>query len=611
MSVDVVTRSFNSARTGSNTAETVLTPTAVGTRGVKILRTLTVPDDPRLEAQPLYLSAVNINGTMRNVIYQASMGNTVYAWDADTGQLLWERNLGTPITGSNQIDMHVINVKWGILSTPVIDRAANTLYACAWISPDNTGNWQQGRYFVAALDITTGALRKPLLDLHNATYAPAPPGTQQQFNSMERKQRAALAIVDGAVIVCFGTIMETAQSARGWMFAIDTVGWKIAATWCSTSRGSGGGIWMSGAGPAIQNDGSIWIVTGNGDFDGQVDFGESVVRLRYTPASAGASASLKVTGWWTPWTDDGRTGGDPEGEGTTAATMAHKSLQKSGNDAKVADLLDLPKPSNFRLVPHLARLGMQPMNMDGAWGDQDLGASGIVLVEELGIGLVSGKDGILYTIALANPGQTSRTDLAPANVPANYARLAAPPILYTYYDAGVNPATSNPTTLNQLAGNVTHHLHGTPVYWPSAAHGKMHFCGGENGNLRAWSLGPNKTSTYLGCGTAYASAQSPVPPGGMPGWGIALSADGNAGGIVWALIPYKDANMELTNSRLLAYDAANLGHNADNSGELVPLWDSQDWGWNFLHPKFNRPVAVNGTVLVPTYDGRLLVLGLA
>ncbi len=313
MSVDVVTRSFNSARTGSNTAETVLTPTAIGTRGVGILRTLSVPDDPRLEAQPLYLSAVNINGTTRNVIYQASMGNTVYAWDADTGQLLWERNLGTPITGSNQIDMHVINVKWGILSTPVIDRAANTLYACAWISPDNTGNWQTGRYFVAALDIATGALRTPLLDLHNATYAPAPPGTRQQFNSMERKQRAALAIVDGAVIVCFGTIMETAQSARGWMFAIDTVGWKIAATWCSTSRGSGGGIWMSGAGPAIQNDGSIWIVTGNGDFDGQVDFGESVVRLRYTPASAGASASLKVTGWWTPWTDDGRTGGDPEG----------------------------------------------------------------------------------------------------------------------------------------------------------------------------------------------------------------------------------------------------------------------------------------------------------
>ena len=36
-----------------------------------------------------------------------------------------------------------------------------------------------------------------------------------------------------------------------------------------------------GHGPAIQSDGSIWVVTGNGEFDGEVDFGESVVRLRY------------------------------------------------------------------------------------------------------------------------------------------------------------------------------------------------------------------------------------------------------------------------------------------------------------------------------------------
>jgi hypothetical protein len=611
MSTDVATRSFNVARTGANTSETTLTPAAVQTRGVSILHTLLVPDDPRLEAQPLYLSSLNVNGKVRNVIYQASMGNSVYAWDADTGDPLWKRNLGMPINGGPEIDMHLINVRWGILSTPVIDRAANTLYTCAWISSDGTGNWQKGRYFVAALDITTGGLRQPLLPLHGEIYQPGPPGTKQKFDSMERKQRAALAMVDGAVIVCFGTIMETAQSARGWMFAIDTARWEIAATWCSTSHGSGGGIWMSGAGPAIQSDGSIWVVTGNGDFDGKVDFGESVVRLRFTPKSSTSSASLKVTGSWTPWTDDGRTGGNPEGEGATAATMAHKSPLKSGNDARVAELLDLPKPSNFRLVAHLARQGIQPKNMDGAWGDQDLGASGIVLIEELGIGLVSGKDGILYTIDLANPGETAPVDLAPANVPANYAKLSAPPILYTYYDPGVNPATPNPATLNQLAGGVTHHLHGTPIYWVSASRGKMHFCGGENGNLRAWSLAPNKASNYLGCSSAYASAQSRVPPGGMPGWGITLSADGENGGIVWALIPYKDANMELTNSRLLAYDAANLGRFADGSGEIVPLWDSQAWGWNFLHPKFNRPIAVGGKVLVPTYDGRLLVLGLA
>ena len=527
------------------------------------------------------------------------MGNTVYAWDADTGELLWKTTLGTPINGSQAIDAHDINIKWGILSTPVIDRAAGALYACAWISPDNSGHWQTGQHFVAAIDLTTGAFKpgKPLLSLEGTTFDPGQGLPVQQFRSIERKQRAALALVNGAVIICFGTIQETAKSARGWLIAVDTVRWEIAAAWCSTAKGSGGGIWMSGAGPAIQSDGSIWVVTGNGDFDGEVDFGESVVRLRYTPSSANSKGSLKVTGWWTPWTDDARTGGNPEGEAGNAATMARRSIPQA-------------RPSNFRMVPHLARMGVLAIGMDSAWGDQDLGASGIVLVEQSGIGLVSGKDGILYTVNLAKSGETAPTDLTPTTAPANYAKLAAPPILYTYFNPAINPATPKPATLNELSGNVTHHLHGTPVYWLSAAHGQMHFCGGENGNLRAWSIGSNKSSAYLGCAAAVASANC-NPPGGMPGWSISLSANGTNDGIVWAMIPYGDANMMLTNGRLLAYDAANLARFGDGSGEIVPLWDSQDWGWNFLHPKFNRPVAVGGKVIVPTYDGRVLVLGLA
>ena len=162
---------------------------------------------------------------------------------------------------------------------------------------------------------------------------------------------------------------------------------------------------MSAAGPAIQNDDSIWVVTGNGDFDGQTDFGESAVRLRYTPAMGQVKGSLNVSGWWTPWTDDARTGGDLKGEAATRLTAS--------------DLEKFPKVSNFRLVPHLARMGVKPRDMGAAWGDQDLGAGGIALIEDLGIGLLSGKDGILYTIDVTNPGDTGPTDLAPAKVAMN------------------------------------------------------------------------------------------------------------------------------------------------------------------------------------------------
>jgi hypothetical protein len=588
MTASVTTRSFDAARSGSYLGETVLTPAAVQARGIKQALVLNTPDDPRLEAQPLYLAGVKIGAGTHDTVFQATMGNCVYAWDADTGELLWSTNLGPPINESNAIDAHPINVHWGILSTPVIDPAAGRLYVCYWSSP--SGKWQDGHHFLASLDIANGKQTHPAIDLEGIEFDPGDGLTKLQFKSLERKQRGALALLGATVLIPFGTIAESGGEARGWLIAIDTHSWAYAACWCSTARGNGGGIWMSGAAPALQSDGSIWLVTGNGEFDGVHDFGESVVRLRYTPPAGAAKGKFNVTGWWTPWTDDGRLGENPGGEA-------------------VAALLPKRVPSNLRVGPHLARLGMA--DMGATWSDQDLGASGIVLIEELGIALVSGKDGILYTVRLDHPGNTTQADLAPANVPANFGKLAALPILYTYYDPTVNPEPINPAALNVFSANRTHHLHGTPVAWKSSSRGWMHFCGGENGNLRAWQLNPDLSSAYLACSEAYASPECVDPYGGMPGWSIALSANAGSGAIIWAMIPYGDANMTITNTRLLAYAAEDFARYADGSGEIVPLWDSQDWNWNLLHPKFNRPVAVDGRVLVPTYGGELLILTLA
>jgi hypothetical protein len=185
-------------------------------------------------------------------------------------------------------------------------------------------------------------------------------------------------------------------------------------------------------------------------------------------------------------------------------------------------------------------------------------------------------------------------------------------MFYTYYPGPqLSPSPQNVETLNVLEAHRTHHLHGTPVVWQSDAHGIMHFCWGENGNLRAWTLAPNGASNYLGCSAEMASAESPVPPGGMPGGMISLSANDGQGGIVWASIPYTDANMEISPGRFLAYDAANLSKFSDGSGWIQPLWDSQQWNWQFTHNKFNRPVVWNGRVFLPTYGGEVKVLGLA
>ena len=592
----VTTRSFDLARTGANVHETILTPAAVRARGIKRLFSLTVPGDARgCEAQPLIVPGLMLpNGAVHDVVFLATMANQIFAFDANDGEQLWERTLGQPIKGSEEIDAHTINDHWGIISTPVIDLPAGVLYACAWISRD--GAWQNGQYWLHALRLADGSPAQEPLNLEGATYNPGHGAPVQQFRSAERKQRAALALTGGAVLIPFGTIQETAATARGWLIAVDTKSWTIVASWCSTVRGSGGGIWHSGAGPAVDAQGFIYVVTGNGEFDGVTDFGESIVKLRYTPPATGRAGALAVVGWWAPWTDDGRTGRNPEGAVAMAMTTAK------------------PRPSNFRLGPYLARLGMMPMGMaTGEWGDQDFGSGGPVLAPD-GTLLVAGKDGILYTASAGSLGKTTPADLEPAKVAANYAKLKAPPIFYTYYPGpALSAEPENIETLNLYFAQRTHHLHGTPVLWQSAAQGLMHFCGGENGNLRAWRLNADGSSTYLACSVEVASPQSPVPPGGMPGWMISLSANGETDGVVWALVAAGDANMELTPGRLLAYDAANFAVFGDGSKQLGVLWDSWDWGQGcaFTHPKFNRPVTWNGKLFVPTYDGRVDVYGLA
>jgi outer membrane protein assembly factor BamB len=618
MALSITTRSYDLARTGANDHETVLSASAVGTRGIAKLFSIQIPDDPRLEAQPLALGGVRMaNGQTHDVIFQASMGNTVYAFDAQTGGELWRQNLGRPITGTKDIDEWLVNISWGILSTPVIDEAAGILYACAWISPD--GSWQKGQHFLAALRLADGSLAHPLLGLDGATYAP--PGLpQQQFASAQRKQRAALTLTQGHVLIPFGTVRETAKTARGWLIAVDVAAWCIAATWCSTVTGSGGGLWQSGAGPAVAADGSIFVLTGNGDFGpDKGDFAESIVKLRLPTDGSGR---LSVASWWTPWTDTGRTGGNPEGE-------------------------EVPRPSNVqrtRVRGHAMRLGMampgvpdidtdnvstgsheddaaiaaliadHMASMTGSdWGDQDFGSGGPVAADTVGVILAAGKDGILYTGNAANLGDTQPPNLEPGGVAANYAKLHAAPLLYTYFDPGMPPAPIAPTALNKLPGGATRHLHGSPLLWNSQVHGLMHFVGGENSPLRAWTLSGDGSSTPQAASDEIASAQSPRPPGGMPGWSLTLAANQGADGIVVAMIPYKDSNMTVSPGRFVVYDAQSFAVNPDGSKRLQLIWDSQDWGpeHSFTHPKFNRPIVWNGRIYRPTYDGRIDVYGLA
>ena len=74
------------------------------------------------------------------------------------------------------------------------------------------------------------------------------------------------------------------------------------------TAGEGAGVWMAGQGAAADAQGFLYVLTGNGDFDGATQWGESFLKLKYTPSSRGVPATLQVVDHWTPWTDLVRTG---------------------------------------------------------------------------------------------------------------------------------------------------------------------------------------------------------------------------------------------------------------------------------------------------------------
>src|SRR6266702_8658132 len=82
-SQDVRTYHNNNARNGLDNNESILTLTNVNPATFGKL--FVIPADGRVDAQPLYLSAVPISGVTHNLLIVATEHDSVYAFDADSG----------------------------------------------------------------------------------------------------------------------------------------------------------------------------------------------------------------------------------------------------------------------------------------------------------------------------------------------------------------------------------------------------------------------------------------------------------------------------------------------------------------------------------------------
>ncbi len=301
--VAVTTFQNDNYRSGTNTHETTLTPSNVNASqfGRKTVFHVT----GYVYAQPLYVPNVNINGVLHNVLYVATEHDQVYAFDVNSGQQLWNKNLLITVgpliqvspVSSSDVNCTDLVPEIGITGTPVIDVANNVMFLVAKTKEHNLVT-QTTQFFqtIYALDIRTGNLRVP-----PRRVAGQFPGTGQgsqngflTFDPLVEGQRPSLMLLNGTVYGAWASHCDLGEY-HGWVIAYDELALLPKGIWVDTPNGREGGFWGGGSGPAADSGGSIYLASGNGIYDSNSDYGDSVVRLTQ------GSGSLTVADYFTPW----------------------------------------------------------------------------------------------------------------------------------------------------------------------------------------------------------------------------------------------------------------------------------------------------------------------
>jgi hypothetical protein len=307
---DVTTYKNDLSRSGQNLSESALNLTTVTASTFGLLRTL--PVDGKVDAQPLYLSALSAAGGSFNTVFVATEHDSVYAFDADSGAVIWQVSLlGTGETPSDARGCVQVVPEIGVTSTPVIDRAAGahgTLYVVA-MSIDAQSNFHQRLH---ALDVTTGAeLLNGPTDI-SATF-PATGTATSSFDPKSYEERAALLLLNGTIYTSWTSHCDFSPYG-GWIitYAESSLA-RNGALNVAANSSSGPAIWMSGGGPAVDSSGNIYLLTANGVFETTMDangfpsgqdFGNSFLKI------SNVGAGLKVLDYFTMFNEVAESNGD-------------------------------------------------------------------------------------------------------------------------------------------------------------------------------------------------------------------------------------------------------------------------------------------------------------
>lgn len=192
-------------------------------------------------------------------ILVATENDTLYSLDANTGQVLWHTNVGTPVP---QSDLPCGNIfPLGITGTPVYDPATGLIFAIAEI----TGP----AHILVGLDATNGQVK--------VRRVADPKG----MDVIAHQERAALALANNKVYVAYGGLDGDCSDYHGWVVASQTDGnGPLLSYQVPTTRE--GGIWAA-SGPTVDTAGNVYVSVGNGETtQGGWDHSDSILRLSPT-----------------------------------------------------------------------------------------------------------------------------------------------------------------------------------------------------------------------------------------------------------------------------------------------------------------------------------------
>lgn len=290
---DWTTWGYDAERSGVGPSNTGITAA-----NLTSLKRMTVDVDQVVDAAPIELHAVRVEGRPRDVIVVTTIYGQTIALDAVSGRKLWE--YAPP-------DLHsLLSSPQVTTTTPTADPDRKYVYAA---SPDG---------YVQKLALSSGrqAWR-----------------TRVTFDPTREKLDGALNIGDGSLLVALGGYFGDAPVYQGHIAELNLATGRVTHVFnslCSNihrlidppnrCHASDSAIWGRG-GTIVEPNGHILVATANGPFDGRTNWGDSVLEL---------SPTLRLLHNWTPVNQAQLDSGDIDLGSTEPALLS------GGRDPKLA-----------------------------------------------------------------------------------------------------------------------------------------------------------------------------------------------------------------------------------------------------------------------------------